>query len=219
MSALPPDFFDNEKPYLIAALQPFITRLVQIGLQSSEKKLAPWGIYFDNTLANAQAIAWARKHTDDLLNLLNTTSSRAAGQAIASWLETPGATVGDLKDVLAPLLADNISRADAVAITETTRAVAQGNIIGYTQAGAVPPPDFMGPDNIMRPFGPPGHVNCRCDTAFVRYNDQYLIVWLTNRDDLVCQRMIRTPWGVVRGCRALHGVCISQGDYLGKRIR
>ncbi len=218
MTALPPDFFDKEKPLLVGVLQPFIARLVAMGITASEKKLAQFGIYFDNLLAHEAGAKWARTYTDDLLNLLNTTSSRAAGQAIASWLETPGATVGDLKALLAPMLADNISRADAVAVTETTRAVAQGNIIGYTQAGAVPPPDFMGADHIMRPFGPPGHVNCRCDTAFVRYKDQYLIVWLTNRDDLVCVKPIKTPWGVVRGCSALHGVCISAGAYLGKRI-
>jgi hypothetical protein len=96
-----------------------------------------------------------------------------------------------------------------MAVTETTRAYAQGNDLAYQAAGI---PGMA--------YHPPAHVNCRCDTAVrrLRKQNQWVVVWLTERDDVVCQRRLLTPWGEVIGCKALHGTIISQGEWLGKKF-
>ena len=54
---------------------------------------------------------------------------------LASWMETPGQSMGDLVELLKPVLDDNPARAWAMAVTETTRAYAQGNDLAYQAAG------------------------------------------------------------------------------------
>lgn len=219
MPTLPPEFWTNEANLLREVLLPELRRLAIAGASATTASLRASGIWLDDSLANAEAAAWARAHTDDLLNVLGTTNARFVGEAVASWTETKGATVGDLKRVLDEVLTGP-ARIDATATTEVTRAYTQGNIIAYTSAGAIPPPMWTGPDGITRPYGPPGHVRCRCRAAFKRLGDgTLLIVWLTLRDDIVCKRKFDTPWGPVDGCRAMNGVCISDhGAYGGRRI-
>jgi len=217
MPPLPPDFWLSERERLLAELLPALQSTALAGIAQSAAKLGPLGLAFDPGLVNAAAARWAREHTDQLLNLLGTTNQQVVGQVVANWIETPGATLGDLDAALAPVLDGDIARADSVAITETTRAVAQGNILGYTEAGAVAPPMWTDRTG-TRPFGPPLHPHCRCDLAMVRYKDQVVIAWVTNFDELVCIAKRPAPWGIVRGCRALQGVCISAGEYLGRKI-
>lgn len=216
-TSLPPAFWDKERDRLLAVLAPKLEERALAGLGIGADKLARLGIAFDPDLANAEAMRWAGRYTDDLLNLVGTTNERVVGDIIADWTGRPGATLGELVAKLKEALDYNVSRADSIAVTETTRATAQGNILAFTEAGAQPPPMWTDRTG-TRPFGPTLHPRCRCDTAMVRYKDIWLIVWYTNRDEMVCRRPSDTPWGVVNGCRALHGVCISQGEFLGRKV-
>jgi hypothetical protein len=120
--------------------------------------------------------------------------------------------MGDLETALKPFLDNNLSRANVTAVTETTRAFAEGNDLAYQAVGVQP-----------MLIKPPLHVNCRCDTAIkrVKSSNTWVSVWLTNNDELVCERPINTgtALGEVRGCKGMHDVIISSGPYFGKRFR
>jgi len=101
---------------------------------------------------NEHASVWAQLHTDEIFNQLNNTSQDILGKAIAEYIETPGMTLGDTMDKLWGI----DGRADVIAVTETTRAYAQGNqLIGQEMASAYP------------------------DAPVFK-------IWFTNNDDLVC---------------------------------
>ena len=215
---LPPDFWAKEKARLQAIFLPHLTNMAQAGVSLGAARLLQAGIAFDETGAHDQAAQWAREHTDALLDVVGTTTERGVGDRIATWLETPGADAGELERMLMPFLDGNVSRASNVGITEVTRAVAQGNLLAFTQAGVTAPPMWSDPTG-ERMYGPPApHPNCRCDVGMVRHEGKLVVVWFTNKDDLVCRQEIETPWGTVMGCRALQGVCISTGEYLGKKV-
>jgi hypothetical protein len=79
-------------------------------------------IGFDWTLANAEAAAWARSYTYELVRNIDQTTVRALQRLIGGFVETPGMTIGD---VMAGLPFGE-SRALSVATTEITRAYASG---------------------------------------------------------------------------------------------
>lgn len=204
---LPADFWAGERSRLLAVLQPRLEELARAGIEAGTRNLARAGIAFDSELVNAEAARWARQHTDDLLDVLGTTSERVVGEALAGWIETPGSTIGDLAEQLAPKLGGNMARGEMVAVTEITRAYAEGEAVVYRQAG-VQNPVFL----------PPGHPRCRCWTAVMRKGDILVVVWKTNRDEVVCRDPVDTPWGKVEGCRKLHNVILSEGEWLGEKI-
>jgi hypothetical protein len=150
---------------------------------------------------------------------VGSTTEGSVGQVVANWLETPGATRENLEERLLPILNDNLARAENVGVTEVTRAAAQGNYLAYDQAGVVLPPLFDSGLGTQERFGPPAHPRCRCWTRVIRLPDNtWIVVWSTNRDELVCKTPIQTPWGEVAGCRTLHNVVLSAGPYLGKSL-
>lgn len=104
---------------------------VSIGFQTLESNLA---MGFDYTLAHRQARDWALKHTDDLLLQLNTTTTRIVGPAIARWIDN-GEPLSALNRDLEP--AFGAARAEAIAMTETTRAYAEGHVAAYLGSGVV----------------------------------------------------------------------------------
>ncbi len=213
---LPADFWREERDELLAILLPAIEEYVLAGVRYGAETLAGVGLTVDYSLVHADAVAWARLHTDALLDRLGSTTQGSVGQVVANWLETPGATRADLEARLLPLLDDNRARAESVGVTEVTRAAAQGNYLVYQQAGVTLPPLFDSGLGTQEPFGPPAHPRCRCWPRVIRLPDNsWVVVWSTNRDELVCRRSILTPWGEVEGCRALHNVVLSAGPYLG----
>jgi hypothetical protein len=205
---LPADFWTNEKTLLARIVRPHLENLAIAGALAAEKKLAQFSIGFDNALVHADALAWAQQHTDELLDQLGTTHERVVGQALSNYIETPGATIGELQQTLKQLLDGNDVRAWTIAVTETTRAYAEGNAIAYQRVGI---PRLL--------YNNPAHPNCRCSTAIRTVEGELVIVWYTNHDDLTCTRPIDTgtALGVVQGCRSLHGVILSDGPYFGKK--
>lgn len=206
---LPADFWNEESRFLAAVIRPRLLTLVTAGAMDGVRKLAVAGLFVDDDLVNQDAASWATRYTDDLLRQFNTTTERGVGQIIQSWISTPGADMGDLEKQLLPYLDKNQTRAWRVAVTETTRAYAEGNNIAHIRAG-VP----------AAAYKPPAHPNCYCTLSVrrLRSTNEWVQVWYTNVDEKVCRQPLETPWGTVSGCRALHGVIVSEGEHLGKHI-
>lgn len=204
---LTPGFWERERDRLRAVLLPRLEAMALSGVGLALQTVARIGMGFDVAPAQSRASVWARTWTDRLLEQLGTTTAGSVGEVIANWMES-GGTRADLEQALLTVLDENAARAETIAVTEATRAFAQGAIEGYIEAGLPPVA-----------FAPPAHPQCRCWPRPVRLpNGDWVIVWQTNRDELVCQRDVETPWGVVSGCGALDTVVISQGPYLGLKL-
>jgi len=178
---LPSDFWSSEQKRLLAILRP---RLAQMAFEGAKQAAVKVGITFNPVLGNAQAVEYARTHTDALLNQLGSTSQNLVGAALADWLEKPGADIGDLQEVLKPAFGK--ARASVIAATETTRAYASGEMAAYKAEGYTQWTWVAHRDELICPicgklagktvrigqaFGeyngeavlqPPAHPNCRC---------------------------------------------------------
>jgi SPP1 gp7 family putative phage head morphogenesis protein len=184
VKTLPANFWQDEKRRLIAILGPRLEASAQSGVEAAFEQVQRFGIGFNAELAHEAAAHWAKLYTDDLLNLLNTTSERLVGEALGQWLQKPGAPLDEFVQQLTPEFGP--SRANAIAVTEITRAYAQGNKTAYQAANVTQwrwrtnndelVCRICGPLNnsikaIGEPFGylrgkaftqPPAHPNCRC---------------------------------------------------------
>lgn len=182
------EFWDGANRPLIADLMLFLLRAARDGIQLFAGA-SPIGL--DYSAANTEAAAWASRHTFDLVKGMTDTLRSALRQAVTTFINTPGVTVGD---VAASLPLDE-ARAQTVAATEITRAYAQGNQAAGEQLAKTFPgvqvvkrwytnnddrvcpicaplngssvdiqASFTGGDG--EPVdNPPAHPNCRCWTA------------------------------------------------------
>ncbi len=189
--ALDAAFWENEHRQLLAILQPRLAQMALSGMVNAARQV---GIAFDATLYNQRAEAWARTYTDQLLAELGTTTETVVGNAVADWIARPGATVGELNAALTPAFGQD--RASLIAVTESTRAFANGQEEAYKAEGITHirwnsnndelQCPYCGAINkkivqIGQPFGvfrgkpvlrPPYHPNCRCWISPVISPDQ-----------------------------------------------
>lgn len=179
---LPDNFWPDEHKQLLAIIQP---RLEQMAFTAQKHAAVKAGISFNPTLANETAASWASEYSDSLLTQLMQTTVDGVGKILSDWIGLPGATMGNLRDSLAPLFGQ--VRADRIAVTETTRAFAEGERLAYENEGIEEwrwntnedelVCEFCGEVDgdivpIGEPFGqdangddvtqPPYHVECRC---------------------------------------------------------
>lgn len=155
-------------------------------------------------LVNQSAADWARRRAAEAATSVTSTSRQRVRDAIADHIES-GEALDDLVQKIGSII-DNPSRAEAVAVTETTNAFAQANSQAWQAAGYAPA--F---------YTPSAHVNCRCwIQPKILSNGDKVIVWNTAEDELVCTTPLSTPFGEVRGCRELNGRIVSGGEYLGR---
>jgi len=110
------------------------------------------GFDFDPTLTNTRAARWAQTWAGKLIKEIDDTTLKAVREAVRQFVETPGMTIGELMKML-PFEG---RRAELVAVTETTRSYAEGNL----EAGRMMAEEF--PDVLV------------------------VKEWFTNNDDLVC---------------------------------
>jgi SPP1 gp7 family putative phage head morphogenesis protein len=176
---IPLSFWTGEDTTLLAILGPQLTRMAYSGMHIAAEKA---GIAFDSSMANQAAADWAATYTDTLLQQLNTTTQDGVGPIVEDWINTDGATMGDLFQSLMDTGLMGADRASMIATTETTRAFAQGEIAQYSQMGITQMRWQTNNDELVcdiceplngevRTIGdefddgitdPPGHVNCRC---------------------------------------------------------
>ena len=141
------------------------------------------GMELDIAMVSQEALEASRAITYELARTLDRTTRRFVGEAVATYVGTPGMTIGDLDRLLEPAFGQ--VRAEMIATTEVTRAYSeatnQHQRIVERESGIrmvrvwetlndelVCP--ICGPLNgkledewaIVYPDGPPAHPRCRC---------------------------------------------------------
>lgn len=107
----------------------------ELGVSVAAETLATIGMAFDFNLANTQAARWASEYSYELIRGINSTTEARMQQAISDWFREESTTVRELAKELEPTFGRK--RAQLIAITETSRANAQGAIAGYAESGIV----------------------------------------------------------------------------------
>jgi len=154
---------------------------------------------------HGEALTWLQGYTFDLVVGITETTRESVRRALEMWLEA-GGEVADLARLLEPTFGRG--RAERIAATEVTRMYEEGGDMVRTALGLP-----------RAAFRPPTRTNCRCWTVERRLpDDSWVVVWQTARDERVSRRPLDTPWGVVAGDRALQGVIVSEGPWLGRRF-
>ena len=124
------EFWTEEQQALIRALRPEIERMVVAGAQTTFDLLP---LQFDWALAAQDAIGFAQTYTFELVTGLDRTSQRTLQRKVADYIENP-TTIGELRKSLIPTFGK--TRANTIAVTEVTRAYAEGEQIAAAQAEA-----------------------------------------------------------------------------------
>lgn len=112
---------DSLTPDLRAAL---VADLTQIALDVATEVAEGIGPDLDPAAASTAASEWARAHAGDLIQGVTEKTQAIVQQAVATYAETPGMTRAQLSAMLQG--AFGARRAETIAITEATRAAAQG---------------------------------------------------------------------------------------------
>lgn len=188
LSNVPPEYWNNGWRGIQKDVEPI---LLDTFLAQTERTMASVGIGIDLDNVNRQAVNWARAHTEEVLNdmwrkrhdLLGDVLNRypGVGEAVAEGYEQ-GLTIGEISQRLES--AYGPVRAEMIAVTETTRAVVEGErayvdeLVKETGQEMVPiwmtandelVCEYCGPRNekpITDGNYPPAHPNCRCGVGW-----------------------------------------------------
>jgi hypothetical protein len=142
-------FWDDEDARLLAELTKLFTNAATDGI-ALFGELENIGL--DYSLSNAEAAEWAKQYSFELIKGINSTTREAVNKAVQNYIDIPGFTLGDLLQQL-PY---SEKRALNIAVTEVTRAYAEGNRLAGEQ---------------LRNEFP---------------NVRVIKIWFTNADDRVC---------------------------------
>jgi hypothetical protein len=180
----PPDFDNLDEAFWESATGQMITDLrpmiEAMATDASQTMIESTGVGVDWALVAQDASQWATRYTFDLVRGVTETTREALRRKIAAFVETPGMTREQLEESLRPLFGD--ARASMIAVTETTRAYAEGEREtarrAQEQGFRLEPKWHTANDelvcNICGPNEgklqtegwtvdwPPAHVNCRC---------------------------------------------------------
>ena len=170
-------FWESEIGQMVADLRPMVEQMAtDAGASLVERE----NVGIDWALMAQEAAEWATGYTFDLVRGVTETTRRALQRKVRAFIETPGMTRADLEASIEPLF--DKARASMIAVTETTRAYAEGErrVANTAQAqGFKLEPRWhtandelvcsvCGPnEGKLRSDGwtvdwPPAHVNCRC---------------------------------------------------------
>jgi len=170
-------FWSGEAERLYRILFPIFVRMGKRAARNGYAMLqVQAGI--DWALVNEAVIAWASQYTALVVSQITTTSMSAFTANFATWYRS-GQPLQALIDALSPYYGP--VRAEMVAVTEVTRAFAEGNILAWKQSGVVDGVRWMtAQDELVCPIcaplanregtldggidgqKPPAHVRCRC---------------------------------------------------------
>lgn len=146
------------------------------GVRVTLEKLGQVAIGVNWQLANEAARTWAQQYSYGLVSRLNENSRRMLQETVSRWIGS-GAPLDDLIASVSAIFGP--VRGEMIAVTEATRAYAEGSFITYEQAGF-----NRRPPEANRP---PAHVRCRCFVSLMETDPgQWDYVWLTAVDELVC---------------------------------
>lgn len=183
ISKLDNAFWDKASVELQEVVGPIIE---DIALDTATALAEQIPIGIDWGLQNTEAAMWAAQHTFDLVRGINKTSRQAIARAVDRFYIFEGYTIGDVEDSIAKIFGPH--RAEMIAVTEVTRAAAQGELfvanslrkegvnmiaVWSTNNDSLVCP-ICGPlNNVQARDGkfhassgtftaPPAHVRCRC---------------------------------------------------------
>jgi len=198
---IPPDrkvavqlaFWSAEARHLLAILLPFLQRAAEKGVLA---QAAAAGIDLDWTAAMTEASKWAREHCAKLVKGITDTTRDRIRNIIANWMETEH-TFPQLWRQIMNDMAFSRYRARLIAATETTKAYAEGKMIGTEPMEAAGYFEYdkkwqTANDDIVCPIclpmnqktvrgvrtefdiskigplqGPPAHPGCRCGLSMI----------------------------------------------------
>jgi len=170
-SKLTEEFWQTQAGKMLSGIRPAIQQIAQ----DAATEMIAGGIGVDWTLVAEQAAQWTRTYSYELIKGITEVTRKGVQQAVEDYIRTPGLTMGDLQASLEHLFSP--IRADMIAVTETTRAYAEGeamtaqaakdagiNLVPYWNTNA---DDLVCP--ICGPLNgkpttelPPKHPRCRC---------------------------------------------------------
>jgi hypothetical protein len=174
---VPAEFWQELNTELLGAITPYLQKLY---LDSAAQFLAAQSIGVDWALVNQSAVNWASRYSYNLVQGMTANTQAALQSAISGYYQA-GQNMGTLTNSLSGLFGP--ARSENIAITEITRASAQGELETAAQIVADNPSietvsiwntnnddrvcPICGPRN-GKPQGeawqepPPGHPRCRC---------------------------------------------------------
>lgn len=149
---------------------------INVYMDAAEALVEEVGIGVDWGLINEGAVQWAQQYVYELVKGITETSRKATQAAVSNYFQS-GQTMGELTDVLARIYGP--VRAEAIAVTEVTRAATQGELAidaALKEIGVQMVPVWQtnndelvcpicGPRHnkeIKDDFYPPAHPRCRC---------------------------------------------------------
>lgn len=125
MNPLDPSFWADEFRALFSILLTYVRSALGLGVRAGFEALDTTG-----SIAQDQFDAFVSQYALSTAATITETSRRHAIDAISQWAGT-GKPLDDLVDALTPMFGAN--RARMIAVTETTRAVAEGNLAAWRQ--------------------------------------------------------------------------------------
>lgn len=165
------------------------------------RKLQP-AVSISYQLTNENALNYAYLY--EALNIK--TDRKAVSDAITAWKNDgePNGLAGLRERIEGIKLANGLpmvskERAELIAQSEATSVYAGAKAYAL-EANGYP----------KLAFQPKAHNRCRCYIQPGMKDGEKVVIWYTARDEMVCQRDIETPWGVVKGCRELHRTIVSE---------
>lgn len=177
---------------LLLAAGGLLSEAAALGIETAAGHIISAGmsVGFSWELANQRAVDFVTGYNFDLVTGINQTTENRLRRAMQNWIAN-GGTLDDLATSIQPIFEGEeatawieslfgIDRGWIIAETEATRAFVNGKIGAYTSSGIA---------NTEPPIRPPddSHVRCRCDVVLEERDGQWVWVWLTARDEAVCQ--------------------------------
>lgn len=175
LSKIPPSFWDDLSSEYNAAIRPTLEAIM---LEHIQQRIRETDIGVDFAEANARAADWAKQYTFELVKGITDNTQRVLRTEIEDFYRD-SRTIQDLERSISPLFGP--VRAEMIAVTETTRAAAEGEAVfedelrklglDTVQIWQTSNDDIVCPiceplNLLQRGQGwnepPPAHVNCRC---------------------------------------------------------
>ena len=121
-------WWDEEIRQLLGVMGPLIAKGAAGGVVVHQAIIEPLGLAVDWTLPHTGAMEWAKKHAADLVKGISNTTKDNIRAEIVNWMDS-----GEHLNALTRKLADSYGfsrkRAELIAMTETTRSYARGEVI------------------------------------------------------------------------------------------
>ena len=123
LSKLTPEVWSEQNALLVATIRPELER---IALAQAEASIANLGAGVDWGLVAQTAADWAAQYSFELIKNIDNTTRDIVRKKVEQYFKEPGRTIGDLMKDLEPWF--GLARAEAIAVTELTRASAMGEV-------------------------------------------------------------------------------------------